>query len=609
MKLKQLLMICIFLMFTVPTTATASEAELLPLIEGIIEWKKDSEGIEPTAPLLSPPFLQQAGNTTGDWYPIGLGRAGFPDDYQAYLAVVQENVAKRYKEQYKLSEMKATEWHRISLAILAAGGDPTNVKGINLIEDGTYNRGKEMSLGAQGLNGWIWGLITLDNLRYSVPPKAETTREQIITEILSFQLEDGGFSFYQDEADVDMTAMAIQALAPYYNSPEIFTFKQKATEKKLSITATQAIDAALAKLSAMQNESGGFSSWDEENAESIAQVIVALTALGIDPLTDERFIKKDHTLLKALLTFKQADGGFIHSKTYNPDNPSSLPDESNSMASEQVLYALISMYRLQQDYRTLYDFRSEQSKELKQQIVALRQAIEELEDDASKEQLRKLAKQYEAIPVEERSYVFNVHKLTTQLQAHQLNVADESFTESYNVNTEGNGTITPILGQMIVSDTITEEQLQLVDTIGENVTTEYAVQVVTLIEHFEQAKNKVQYEDYLQRLKDYKTQIEKIEHEIAAINERVLSELYPFNELTLADRENVEQIVERFNALSTYDQTKVLNYEDIKKTTTQMDNLMTARYIKIGLSVIAIIVITIIIARIRHRRRKTEVKD
>ena len=608
MKLKYVIVLLVILLCAPFTKVEASEQDVLPLIEGIIEWKKESEGIDRTQPLLSSSFLEHAGTTIGDWYPIGLGRAGFPDDYAAYLAVIQNNVTTRYKEPYQLDEMKATEWHRIALAILAAGGDPTDVGGINLIEDGTYNRGLANSLGAQGLNGWIWGLITVDALRYSVPANAYTTRTAMIEEILSFQLADGGFSFYQDATDVDMTAMAIQALAPYYNSPEKFTFEQQG--QQVTKTAAQAIDAALQKLSSMQNEHAGFASWDEENAESIAQVIVALAALGINPLTDERFIKNGETLLDAVLAFKQEDGGFIHSKTYNPDNPTSLPDESNSMASEQVLYALISMYRLQENFRTLYDFRPEQDDQLKQQIASLRQAIAVLTEGATKEQLQHLAKQYEAIPVAERSYVFNAQKLLTLLEKNDVDVANEPFTEGYNVATNGNGTITPIFGQLTVSDTITDEHVQLVETIGANVTTEYSVQVVTLIAHFEQAKNKADYEEYLARLYDYKTQIEAIEREIEEINERVLSDLYPFNELTLDDRDNVEQIIARFNALSPYDQAKVLNYEDIEKTLTQMDNLQTARYVKIALSVVALIVIAIVVVRIKRRRSKDhEVKD
>ena len=64
------------------------------------------------------------------------------------------------------------------------------------------------------------------------------------------------------ESDVDITAMALQALAPYQQQyPEV-------------------IDAALNVLSAAQTVTGGFESWGAQSSESCAQVILALTALG-----------------------------------------------------------------------------------------------------------------------------------------------------------------------------------------------------------------------------------------------------------------------------------------------------------------------------------------
>src|SRR5699024_536262 len=171
-----------------------------------------------------------AGDTTGDWFHIGIGRISYSDNYDSYLAVIENEVTERYKEEHLLSESKATEWHRISLAILAMGGDPTKFgldkdgKPINLIADGTYNRAKKNSLGEQGINGWIWALITLDSMRYKIPDDALTDREEIIVEILQRQLEDGGFSLNEESTDPDMTGMAITALAPYYNSEEVFTY-------------------------------------------------------------------------------------------------------------------------------------------------------------------------------------------------------------------------------------------------------------------------------------------------------------------------------------------------------------------------------------------------
>ena len=89
----------ILLMLTIfPLTSNADEVEtenLLDLIESIINWKKGSVGLETGDYLLSNEFLKNAGDTTGDWYPIGLGRIGYNDDYDAYLAVIGDVVSER----------------------------------------------------------------------------------------------------------------------------------------------------------------------------------------------------------------------------------------------------------------------------------------------------------------------------------------------------------------------------------------------------------------------------------------------------------------------------------------------------------------------------------
>ena len=188
--------------------------------DGIIAWKKADNGSEPGGDLINNAFLELAGTTPGDWFPIGMSRLGVTDDYDGYLAVLRQKVEKRYVTKDKLSRAKATEWHRISLAVLAAGGDPTsfgkNADGsaIDLIADGTYDRGRTAPLGRQGINGWIWGLIALDSMRYPVPDGAFYTRDDLITAILSQQLCDGGFALTGSAADPDITAMAVQALAP-----------------------------------------------------------------------------------------------------------------------------------------------------------------------------------------------------------------------------------------------------------------------------------------------------------------------------------------------------------------------------------------------------------
>lgn len=596
-------MMTVILLPSVALATPEKEESLLHTIEQIIAWKKQDENIEESAPLLSKPFLAHAGNTNGDWYPVGLGRIGYPDDYQAYLAVIKNNVIERYKTDGQLSDMKATEWHRISLAILAAGGDPTKIGDIDLIADGTYNRGLTTSLGAQGINGWIWGLITLDSMRYEVPADAHTTRKEIIEEILSLQLEDGGFSFYQESAEPDMTGMALQALAPYDQSTEQFTYVQKDSGKEVTKTVHTVVDEALDKLSEMQTPTGGFSAQNDDNVESAAQVLVALTSLGIHPYEDERFMKDGNSLVSFIMGYRQEDGGFVHARAYNADNPSSLPDESNSMASEQVLYALVSLYRLENGYRALYDFREEQPQAMKDEIQQLMFEISRIDDDTDLEELLRI---YETFPVEERSYVYNFHELAKAAEKKSITLDLPALSEAYDINTKGNGTIAPIYQQDTLPSIITDADMDRIDAIPTPLTTEHYIDVVALIDQFEQADNKEDYADELAKLKQYKEEMEKIEAEIESINEDVLDKLYPFNELTAKDQDNVDKILERFHALSVYDQQKVLNYEDLMKSKTQIDNAVRAKKISWALGAIVAGLLLCVILRIKKRRRQRD---
>ena len=178
--------------------------------------------------LISNEILANAGTEVSDWYVFAIGRLGIQDDTQAYLEMVKQNITKRYKSEGKLDQTKATEWHRIALAVLSVGGDPTQIGTdsdrypIDLVADGVYYRGRTKPLSEQGLNGLIWGLIVLDSMRYKTPADALDTRETIIPEILAQQLKDGGFSLDGEQTDPDMTAMTIQALAPYYNSEQLY---------------------------------------------------------------------------------------------------------------------------------------------------------------------------------------------------------------------------------------------------------------------------------------------------------------------------------------------------------------------------------------------------
>lgn len=577
--------------------------ELTEIARGIISWKKSDNGAAADGYLINETYLELAGTTPGDWYPIGLSRLGVSDNYDGYLAVIKDVVKERYSEPGKLSAAKATEWHRISLAVLASGGNPTDMgkdsdgNTINLIADGTYDRGKTTPLGRQGINGWIWGLIALDSMKYEIPEGAYYTRDDIITEILRQQLEDGGFALSGKRSDPDITAMALQALAPYYNSEKKYAYTRKATGEDVTKTVFEVCDEALSCLSQLQLDSGGYSSWGTENVESTDQVIVALCCLDIDPLSDERFIKNGKTLLDGVKLYRMEDGGFVHSYTYDPDNPSSLPDKSNSMASEQTLYTMAAMIRYYSGMRLLYDFRQEQSEELKSRISSLESKLSGLTADADETEVTELLSEFYSIPESERCYVSGYRQLSDRAASLGIDIG-KIAGETEVIESPSSGGDDSALLYFSPSD------IKAADSLPENLTTEQYVTVTTLLDKLNGSEDFPEKDIYIKKLSEAKTRIAEIQKEIDDINSDVKGKLYPFDKISLSDKKTVDDIVSRYNALSEYDREKIERYEDVIKTKTKLDNLQRGIIISVALSAAAIALTVLLVLRIRKRRRR-----
>ncbi|MBE7019751.1 MAG: hypothetical protein E7413_07755 [Ruminococcaceae bacterium] len=284
---------------------------------------------EATAEYISQLGIPNVGSVGGEWMVIALTRSGreCPDGYyENVVTFVNENI----NDKGQLHRAKSTENSRVILALTSLGYDVTNVDGHNLLcglSDMSY-------LKRQGVNGPIWALIALDSYGYEIPQNSnedtQATREDIISYILEKQLPDGGWSIYGQTSDPDMTGMAIVALAPYCDTnPQV----------------AEAVETALSYLSEAQYENGAFGSIDGICSESCAQVLVALTALGIDPETDERFVKNGISVVDALCMFAIEGGGFEH-----------IPYIGlNGMATEQGEYALVSYIRFLEGKTHLYD--------------------------------------------------------------------------------------------------------------------------------------------------------------------------------------------------------------------------------------------------------------
>ncbi len=227
---------------------------------------------------------------------------------------------------------KVTDVERLAIAVKALGGDPSNAAGINLIEQ-IYQHERMLN---QGINGPIFALLAVEFTQSPDSVQARWSKESWIQYILDSQREDGAFSLTAEDkgASVDLTAMAITALSDY------MTENDKVKE---------AVERAVDWLSEQQLDSGGFLELDVESSESTAQVIIALTSIGIDPRSPD-FTKAGGDLIEHLLSYQNTDGGLSNLKAQG----------SNQIASEQGLMALAAYDRYVNDKAKLFAAAEEQ---------------------------------------------------------------------------------------------------------------------------------------------------------------------------------------------------------------------------------------------------------
>ena len=274
----------------------------------------------------------------GEWAVLGLARAGveLSDAYiQAYYGKVVAYVQKNMGADGVLVDPEShnptvTDNERIILALTAIGKDPANVGGKNLLA-ALQNKDimQVTNTSDTDINGLVFGLLALNSGNYT------QDSYWLVQAILTQQNEDGSWSSSADTkpvGDVDMTAMALQALAPYCNEGG-------------DATVNAAVDKALQWLSAKYKGKGYTS------AESYAQVVVALSALQLNANSDSSFVKTvdgaPTSVLGDLLRYYLGKGqGFKHTASGNT---------ADQKATEQALYAMAAYERYCRRTNALYD--------------------------------------------------------------------------------------------------------------------------------------------------------------------------------------------------------------------------------------------------------------
>lgn len=356
-RVTAIVLVLFLIIMTIPTEVFAAETnELETMINATSTAMKGLSGAEEKK-VLSDITNFPAGNSLCDWAAITWAFSGEDEDYETYLSRLEKYVTECYAKYGCIDGTKATETQRIALTVLALGGDPlqfgTNPEGesINLIADGTYafrlgdsldadtgatesyneDDGTGLDLGKQGLNGYVYALLLLDAKNYEIPAGEYVTREVILNAILSAQLEDGAFSLGAGgKGNIDITAMTLQALAPYQDQDKV----------------KQAIDKAITWLGEQMTPYATFNYYGEDTSESSSQVILAMSALGIDITKEERLTKNGMTLLDGLELFRLDDGGYMH--TMSDGN-------GNLMATQQALLALNALKKQSEGNGRLFD--------------------------------------------------------------------------------------------------------------------------------------------------------------------------------------------------------------------------------------------------------------
>ena len=271
--------------------------EVDDLIGGIVDYKLNQTGSGSVEDWLSGDIAAGAGTST-DWYALTLSQSGY-SDLSAYRSSLESYLSSN-------NVSSATSREKYALGLCASGSTSSYITDT-----------LEGSICRQGIMSWVYGLHILNN-GYTCP---SYTAESVADYILSLQLDDGGWALWGDYGDIDVTAMTVQALAPQYDS---------------SGAVSDAVDRAVDFLSERQKEDGGYESFGNPNAESTAQVLTAVSALGIDCRYDDRFIKEGNDLIDGIAQYRLPDGSFCHTKDGG----------FNETATVQAYYSFVAFRRM-----------------------------------------------------------------------------------------------------------------------------------------------------------------------------------------------------------------------------------------------------------------------
>ncbi|MFA6374944.1 MAG: prenyltransferase/squalene oxidase repeat-containing protein [Bacilli bacterium] len=514
---------------------------------------------------------KNAGNNFDDWFFLSILRSKKEIDYNLYKGMLRNYIIDSYREKGNLSNNLMTEWHRLIMLSSSVGLDPRaivlNDENYNLLIDGIYNTKNNNMLEKQGINSYVFALIALDSFGFKeIDNNDYHSRKSLIENIISFELDGGGFAYSKTEADIDMTALVIQALSEYYNSLYVYNVYNRIQEKTIETNVKDVIDRALVIISTSQKNDGDFESYEISNVESTAQVLISLTSLGIDIDNDSRFIKNNNTVYDGIIKYQNSDGTFRRN------------DYSNKISGYQAFMGLVAYDRWLNNMRSIYDLKPEMNNNLKEEINSLITDIDN-SNYLSISELKQLLERYKIIPGVERNYVYNFYKLYNSLIINNIEVAiEEEYSNDFLFEDQ----------ESIVSD----DEIKEISVLSSSKKINDYYKMI----YFQEKIRSSNVEDDLK---------DKLNENIMFIKEEKKNIIYINNlikEYLIQENEELkEEIITAYNNLSKDSKQYINDYEEV-----DLNNILNSRNLIIcGLLILSIGIAFAFVFRIIKRKRNS----
>ena len=221
-----------------------------------------------------------------------------------------------------------TDRAKAEIILAALGVDSTKLKTVDGTEYSNAAKLADMNLGSSHYTA-PWVLLAEQAGQVILTDAQRNSMIALLTDSTNLGKDGLFFTKWAGEtfADPDTTGTALAALAEYNTSeyPKVQAFVHKAVEG----------------LSKAQNSNGSYG-----NVNSDAMVIIGLTAIGIDPATNARFVKGGCSLADALLLYvNNTRDGFTTAAVGAVNGEST--QKAAALATEQGFRALVALEKFE----------------------------------------------------------------------------------------------------------------------------------------------------------------------------------------------------------------------------------------------------------------------